>query len=92
MTVELYAATKRGDLTRARELQARAAEFRRYLSTGDRNMYCVVKAAMNMQGLKGGGYPRLPLRPLGEPDLAYIRKGMELFEVPRAEAFGIAAE
>lgn len=91
VTVELYRASKAGDRDRAKELQAIGAEFRRWLSGGDRNMYCAVKAAMNMIGLPGG-YPRLPLRPLGEPHLTEIRKGLERFGVPQAPAVARAAE
>ena len=91
LTVGLYTACKRGDRTRARELQAIGADFRRFLSEGNRNMYSAVKAAMNMVGLEGG-YPRLPLRPLEEPHLTQIRNGLERFGVPHAQAVDMAAE
>jgi 4-hydroxy-tetrahydrodipicolinate synthase len=84
LTIDLYNASKSGDLTRAKEIQAKAAEFRRWLSGSDRNMYCAVKAAMNILGLPGG-YPRLPLRPLAEPHISEIRNGLDRFGVPGAD-------
>ena len=84
LTVELYHASKKGDMKRATKLQMVAADFRRFMCQRDWNMYCAVKAAMNIVGLPGG-YPRLPLRPLGEPDLTVIRDGMKRFGVPGAD-------
>ncbi len=84
LTVELYRTAKAGDIKRAAALQKTASDFRRFMSQGDWNMYCSVKAAMNIVGLPGG-YPRLPLRPLGEPHLAVIRQGMKQFGVPGAK-------
>lgn len=83
MTVALYRTAKAGDINGATALQQTAANFRRFLSQSDWNMYCAVKAAMNAVGLPGG-YPRPPLRPLGEPHVSAIAKGMKTFGVPGA--------
>lgn len=91
LTVDLYRASKAGDRARAIQIQAVAADFRRWLSGGDRNMYSAVKAAMNMLGMPGG-YPRRPLRPLAEPHLSEIRAGLERFGVPGPGKKAIAAE
>ena len=48
-------------------------------------MYTATKAAMNIRGLPGG-YPRLPLRPLGEPHLSELRTGLERLGVTPVEA------
>ncbi len=45
------------------------------MGAGGRNPYAAVKAAMNILGLPGG-FPRLPLRPLGEPHLGELRLGL----------------
>jgi 4-hydroxy-tetrahydrodipicolinate synthase len=81
LTVGLWHASRSGNAERARELQKIGADFRRFLSEGDRNMYCAVKASMNMLGLPGG-YPRPPLRPLTEPHLTQLREGLQRFGVP----------
>ncbi len=91
LTVELYHASTSGNHERAKELQAVAADFRRWLSGGDRNMYSAVKAAMNMLGMPGG-YPRRPLRPLAEPHLSELREGLKRFGVPGIDARVLAAE
>jgi 4-hydroxy-tetrahydrodipicolinate synthase len=83
LTVELFRTAKAGEMKRALVLQKTASDFRRFLSQADWNMYCAVKAAMNCVGLPGG-YPRLPLRALGEPHIGVIRQGMKQFGVPGA--------
>lgn len=85
LTVSLYRASKAGDLAQVKEIQAKAASFRGWLSGNDRNMYSAVKAAMNMIGLPGG-YTRLPLRPLDEQQLTDIRAGLTRFGVPEVQA------
>jgi len=92
MTVALWRASKAEDWDKARQLQRTGIAFRRFLSEGDRNMYSAVKAAMNMVGLPGG-YPRLPLRPLGEPHLTQLREGLTKFGVPgRRQGLASVAE
>jgi dihydrodipicolinate synthase/N-acetylneuraminate lyase len=48
-------------------------------------MYPATKAAMNIRGLPGG-YPRLPLKPLGEPHLTELRDGLKRFGASVLEA------
>ena len=81
MTIDLYRAAEKGDLPRARQLQKVGSDFRRFLLHPEWNMYCAVKAAMNMVGLPGG-YPRPPLRPLTGQHLTRMREGLERFGVP----------
>ena len=73
--VALYNAARAGDMDTARDLQKKGLEIRRLLSPEDQNMYCTVKAALNMMGLPGG-FPRPPLRPLRESHLKKLREGM----------------
>ena len=83
LTVELYHEAKKGISPRVIELQKRGTELRRFLLRDGWNMYCAIKAAMNLRGLPGG-YPRPPLRPLGEADLAIMREGLDRLGVPHA--------
>lgn len=85
LTIELYQAARAGDVERARRLQKTGAQLREFLLHPEWNMYCAVKAAMNIIGLPGGN-PRPPLRPLNEPHLTLLRKGLQRFGVPRFEA------
>ena len=83
--VEFFYAAKNGDMDRALELQRKALGIRELVIGNGRNMYCSTKAIMNMLGLPGG-YPRLPLRPLGEPHLTELRKGIESLGFAKPEA------
>ena len=85
-SVEFFNAGAAGDRERVRALQDKALALREMVNGRGRNMYCSVKAGMNMLGLPGG-YPRAPLRPLGEPHLSEIRdtlKGLGFELVDRA--------
>jgi 4-hydroxy-tetrahydrodipicolinate synthase len=73
--VELHNAAVSGKVEEARRLQMKALSIRDVMSGNGRNGYAAVKAAMNLLGLPGG-YPRLPLRPLGEPHLTELRTGL----------------
>ncbi len=75
-STEIYHATKRGDLDRALVLQQKGVALRDVIEGEGRNIYAAGKAAMNILGLPGG-YPRKPLRPLGEPHTSQIREGLE---------------
>lgn len=81
LTVELYHEARKGISPRARELQRTGTELRRFLLKDGWNMYVAIKAAMNLRGLPGG-YPRPPLRPLGEADLRIMREGLDRLGVP----------
>jgi 4-hydroxy-tetrahydrodipicolinate synthase len=76
LTIGLFRAIESGDDEAAARLQATGLEFRLFLDRDGRNMYCATKAAMNIRGLPGG-YPRLPLKPLGEPHLTKLRDGLK---------------
>ena len=73
------------DIDKARELQQRGLAIRDMFSSNGQNMYCTVKAALNMMGLSGG-FPRPPLRPLAEPYLSELRDGMTRMGFPLVEA------
>lgn len=73
-STEIYYATKKNDLERALQLQKKGLAVRQLIEGNGRYMYSAAKAAMNVLGLPGG-YPRLPLRPLGEPHLSELRVG-----------------
>ncbi|MDP7667719.1 MAG: dihydrodipicolinate synthase family protein [Rhodospirillales bacterium] len=88
-STEIYHAVKRGDRKRALELQNKGLSFRQLIRDTGRNNYAVIKAMMNLLG-RPGGYPRLPLRPLVEPQLSQLRRGME--ELGLTETAAVAAE
>lgn len=74
--IDLYFAPKRGDDTRAAELQALGRRLTDLCTSGGRTLYPATKAAMDMLGLPGGGTPRRPLRKLeGEP-LKGLERGL----------------
>ena len=75
-SVELYQAAVTGDLVRGRELQKKALALHELVSAGDKNTYNWVKTGMTLVGLPGG-VARLPQRPLGEEQLAELRRGLE---------------
>lgn len=64
--LDLYHAPTRGDDERAGEVQALGRRLTDLCTTGGRTLYPATKAAMDMQGLPGGGCPRAPLLPLPE--------------------------
>ncbi len=74
-SVEFYNACVEGDKEKALRLQKRAVDLWDLAMANHRNLYPAIKAGMNLQGLPGG-YPRPPLRPLGEPDITELREGM----------------
>ena len=84
---EVYDAVEDGDMGRAMALQERLRALNDLVTGNGRNLYTGLKACMNLIGLPGG-YPRLPLRPLGEPHLSELKVGMERLGVaaPRAAA------
>jgi dihydrodipicolinate synthase/N-acetylneuraminate lyase len=75
-SVELYQAAVTGDLVRGRELQKKALALHELVSAGDKNTYNWVKTGMTLVGLPGG-VARLPQRPLGEEQLAELRRGLQ---------------
>ena len=73
---DFYFAYKQGDLERAMALHNKSDALRDAISAPDRNTYVAIKAAMNLFD-RPGGYPRLPLRPLNDADMADMRARME---------------
>jgi 4-hydroxy-tetrahydrodipicolinate synthase len=73
---EGYHAFHKGDRAHARALQAQSAAIEATFTENGRNYYVSVKTAMNLFG-RPGGYPRLPLRPSGEPHLSEMRSKLE---------------
>ena len=72
----IYTAYLRRDEAEARRILDLEIAAREVLSgQGKHNGYAAIKAAMNLFG-RPGGYPRLPLRPIGEPDLSEMRDGL----------------
>lgn len=60
----LYEAARDGDLVRAAALQAKGRRLTDLFTSEGRTLYPATKAAMNLMGVAGGGFPRLPLRPI----------------------------
>ena len=83
--VEFYQACKARDRDRSRALQEKARALDDLMGAGGRNPYAAVKAAMIILDLPGG-YPRLPLRPLGEPHLGELRLGLASLGLMTAKA------
>ncbi len=73
--VQFFRACKAGDLATAQRLQERGLRLTELTVANGRNLYSATKAAMNMLG-KPGGLPRAPLRPLAEPHLSELRRGL----------------
>ncbi len=73
--VEMWQAAEARDMAKANPLQAKGRALTDLFVANGRNLYCATKAAMNMLGLPGG-YPRLPLRPLGAAQQAELRVGL----------------
>lgn len=74
--LDIFHATKAGRTVEAAALQETGRRLTDLFVTGGRTLYPATKAAMDMQGVAGGGKPRAPLQPLeGEP-LAGLRRGM----------------
>ena len=65
-----------GDIAWAQELDTMSQKFDDVFNANGRNYYVALKTAMNLFG-RPGGYPRPPLKPLGEPHLGELRVGLE---------------
>lgn len=74
--LDLFHAPTQGDQKRAGELQALGRKLTDLCTTGGRTLYPATKAAMDMQGLPGGGYPRAPLQPLAGEPLKGLEQGL----------------
>ena len=74
--LDLFHAPARGDQKRAGKVQALGRKLTDLCTTGGRTLYPATKAAMDMQGLPGGGRPRLPLQPLAGEPLKGLERGL----------------
>jgi 4-hydroxy-tetrahydrodipicolinate synthase len=74
--LDLYYAARDGRLKEAEELQATGRKLTDLFTSGGRTLYPATKAAMDLLGLRGGGAPRPPLRPLVGAPLEGLRRGL----------------
>lgn len=74
--LDLFHAPARGDQKRSGEVQALGRKLTDLCTTGGRTLYPATKAAMDMQGLPGGGRPRAPLQPLAGEPLKGLERGL----------------
>jgi 4-hydroxy-tetrahydrodipicolinate synthase len=74
--LDLFHAPARGDQKSAGEVQALGRRLTDLCTTGGRSLYPATKAAMDMQGLPGGGRPRAPLQPLAGEPLKGLERGL----------------
>ena len=72
----LFDAAMKGDREKAAALQKTGRLLTDLFTSEGRTLYPATKAAMDLMGFPGGGKPRRPLQPLGEAQLAGLRKGM----------------
>lgn len=79
---EFYYAGAKGDIATGRRLQKKSRALHEQMLANGRNLYVSIKAAMNLFG-RPGGYPRLPLRPLGEVELNQLRGALEKLGIKR---------
>ncbi len=77
--LDLYFAPARGDKERSRDVQAMGRKLTDLCTSGGRTLYPSTKAAMDMQGLPGGGKPRAPLRALTGEALAGLERGLKAY-------------
>ncbi len=75
--LDLWHATRAGRLDEAWELQRIGIALTELFTTEGRTLYPATKAAMNLQGLPGGGYPRPPLLSLDGAALAGLKAGLD---------------
>ena len=83
--LDLWHATKAGRMDEAWQLQETGIALTDLFTSEGRTLYPATKAAMNMMGLPGGGFPRAPLRPLDGPALAGLQAGLDRILAPRAK-------
>ncbi|RMH52965.1 MAG: dihydrodipicolinate synthase family protein [Alphaproteobacteria bacterium] len=83
--LDLWHATRAGDLNRAWALQETGRALTALFVSGGRTLYPATKAAMDHLGLPGGGAPRPPLMPLSGGPLRELIAGLARL-VPRGEA------
>ena len=82
---DLWHATKAGRMDEAWQLQEIGIALTDLFTSEGRTLYPATKAAMNILGLPGGGFPRPPLRPLEGAALVGLEAGLDRILAPRAK-------
>jgi dihydrodipicolinate synthase/N-acetylneuraminate lyase len=75
--LDLWHATRAGEMDRAWALQETGLAMTRLFTTEGRTLYPATKAAMDHLGLAGGGAPRPPLLPLSGAPLTGLLDGLD---------------
>lgn len=83
--LDLWHATRAGRMDEAWDLQRTGLAMTELFTSEGRTLYPATKAAMNFQGLPGGGTPRPPLRPLTGAALQGLKTGMDALLAPVAK-------
>jgi dihydrodipicolinate synthase/N-acetylneuraminate lyase len=83
--LDLWHATAAGRMDEAWALQRLGLSLTELCTTEGRTLYPSTKAAMNLQGLPGGGVPRPPLREVTGGALAGLQAGLDRLLAPRAK-------
>jgi 4-hydroxy-tetrahydrodipicolinate synthase len=83
--LDLWHATKAGRMDEAWRLQDAGIALTDLCTTEGRTLYPATKAAMNLMGLPGGGYPRPPLLPVEGAALAGLEAGLDRILAVRAK-------
>jgi 4-hydroxy-tetrahydrodipicolinate synthase len=77
--LDLWYAPARGDKARSAEVQALGRRLTDLCTSGGCTLYPATKAAMDLQGLPGGGKPRAPLRALAGQPHAWLERGLKTY-------------
>lgn len=77
--LDLWYAPARGDKARSAEVQALGRRLTDLCTSGGCTLYPATKAAMDLQGLPGGGKPRVPLRALSGAPHAWLERGLKSY-------------
>jgi 4-hydroxy-tetrahydrodipicolinate synthase len=77
--LDLWFAPARGDKARSAQVQALGRRLTDLCTSGGCTLYPATKAAMDLQGLPGGGKPRVPLRALTGAPHAWLERGLKSY-------------
>jgi dihydrodipicolinate synthase/N-acetylneuraminate lyase len=83
--LDLWHATRADRMDEAWALQETGIALTDLFTSEGRTLYPATKAAMNLMGLPGGGFPRPPLRPLDGVALAGLHAGLDRILSARAK-------
>lgn len=75
--LDLWHVARAGRMDEALALQRTGLALTELFTTDGRTLYPATKAAMNLMGLPGGGYPRAPLKPLDGAELDGLAAGLK---------------